>query len=212
MLGGMHAAPHRSRGDTIAPRLARPTAVTLVLVALSLAAQLLEGAGLDWSPIYTRDVFRCPADIGAFAVTLLALAQAAVRYVVDPLVQRHTPIVVARLLRGVLGTGCAADTLAPAPWMALAGFALIGAGTSALSPLEMSAAARRTDRTAQVNVAALAQTTFVIFLLGPAILGYVAQHWGIRNVYGLGVPLLVPGFLATRALAQSPEAATSEPR
>jgi MFS family permease len=210
LLGGMQAAPHRSGGNAAAPGFACPTMAILALVALSLAAQLLEAAGLDWSALYMRDVFGYPAYIGASAITLVALAQAATRYFLDPPVERHTPIVIARLLLGVLGAGCVAVTFATAPWVALAGFALIGAGTSALLPLAMSAAAQRTDRPAQVNVAALAQTSFVIFLLAPPLLGFVAQHWGVRSAYGIGLPLLVLGFLATPAPAQTPRPAATE--
>jgi len=48
---------------------------------------------------------------------------------------------------------------------------MMGVGTSAIFPLAMSAAAQRSDRPAAINVAALAQTSFVAFLLGPPLLG-----------------------------------------
>jgi MFS family permease len=79
--------------------------------------------------------------------------------------------------------------------MAYLGLALVGVGGSALFPLAMSAAAQRTDRAASVNVAALAQISFVSFLLGPPLLGYVAEHFGIRWAFGIGVPLVVIGLL-----------------
>ena len=34
-----------------------PTAAILVLVAVTLSAMIMEGAGIDWSAIYMRDVF-----------------------------------------------------------------------------------------------------------------------------------------------------------
>ncbi|MFM2036532.1 MAG: hypothetical protein RL459_1797, partial [Pseudomonadota bacterium] len=58
----------------------------------------------------------------------------------------------------------------------------------------------RTDRPAAVNVAALAQTSFVAFLLGPPLLGWVAEHWGIRNAFGLGLPLVLLSLLTAGAL------------
>ncbi|MBE1507001.1 hypothetical protein H4W29_004182 [Rhizobium viscosum] len=48
------------------------------------------------------------------------------------------------------------------PVIALNGFGLTGVGGSAAYPLAISAAARRTDRAAPVNVAALAQKTFIV--------------------------------------------------
>ena len=83
---------------------------------------------------------------------------------------------------------------------ALLGFALLGLGASAVYPLAVSAAAQRTDRPAAVNVAALAQVTFVVFFLGPPLLGFVAQYANIRISYLVTVPVIVCGLIATRAL------------
>jgi MFS family permease len=86
----------------------------------------------------------------------------------------------------------------------LLGFALLGVGSSAIFPLAMSAAAQRTDRPAAVNVAALAQTSFVTFLLAPPILGFIAEHWGIRWSFGIGLPLVVLSFAFVGALGKKP--------
>jgi MFS family permease len=95
------------------------------------------------------------------------------------------------MLLGVLGLGALLVTFAPAAPLALLGFVLLGVGTSVMFPLAMSAAAQRTDRPAATNVAALAQTSFVSFLMAPPLLGFVAEHWGIRWTFGLGLPLVL---------------------
>ena len=80
----------------------------------------------------------------------------------------------------------------------------MGVGTSVMFPLAMSAAAQRTDRPAALNVAALAQISFVAFLLGPPLLGFVAQHLGIRWSFGFGLPLVLLSFVTASALAPRP--------
>jgi MFS family permease len=109
---------------------------------------------------------------------------------------------VVRTLLSILGVGTVLVCAAPAPWVGLLGFALMGVGTSAIFPLAMSAAAQRTDRPAAINVAALAQTSFVAFLLGPPMLGFVAQHAGIRWSFGVGLPLVLLSLWASTALAK----------
>jgi MFS family permease len=91
--------------------------------------------------------------------------------------------------------------------LALTGFALLGVGSSAIFPLAMSAAAQVTDRPAAVSVAALAQTSFLAFLLGPPLLGWVATSFGIRWSFGVALPLVLLGWWAAQALA--PRAAPS---
>ena len=157
----------------------------------SLSGLVLEGAGVDWSAIYMRDVFGAAPFFGALAVACVALAQGSARYVADHYVERHSPRTIARTLLGVLGLGTLLVSLTPAAPLALAGFALIGIGTSVMFPLAMSAAAQRTDRPASTNVAALAQISFVSFLLAPPLLGFVAEHWGIRWSFALGLPLVL---------------------
>ena len=196
LLGRFAAAPHREGppvGDKV-PRVARPTLAILALVVVTLAAMVLEGAGAEWSAIYMRDVFGAGHFAAGAAVATGAGMQAVTRFFADAFVERYSPVAVARVLLALLGIGAGTVLFAPAQALAFAGFALMGVGTSVIFPLAMSAAAQRTDRSAAINVAALAQTSFVVFLLGPPLLGFVAQHWGIRWSFGIGLPLVVLSF------------------
>ena len=202
LLGRFDAAPHRdtTASAPAAARFARPTGGVMLLVAVTLSAMVLEGAGADWSAIYMRDVFGAAPFMAGLAVAIGAGAQAVARFFADRFVERHQPVMVARVLLTVLGAGTALVFTAPAAWAALLGFALMGIGTSAIFPLAMSAAAQRTDRAPATNVAALAQFSFVAFLLGPPLLGYVAQAFGIRWTFGVGLPLVALSFAAAAAL------------
>ena len=205
LLGKFSPAAHRTGGSTDAsPLFARPSGAILVLVAVTLSAMILEGAGGDWSAIYMRDVFAVEPFLAGFAVALGAGAQALARFFADGFVERYSPVAVARTLLSVLGVGALLVFFAVSAPMALLGFALMGVGTSAIFPLAMSAAAQRTDRPASLNVAALAQISFVAFLLGPPLLGLIAESFGIRFSFGVGLPLVVLSFLAAGALGHKP--------
>lgn len=202
-LGGYAPAPARAadNGDA-APRFARPTWPILVLVSVTLSAVLMEGASMDWSAIYMRSVFEAGPFLSGFAVATVAFSQAMARYFADGFVERHSPSGVARALLCCMATGLVLVFLSPLPWLSLLGFALIGIGTSAIFPLAMSAAAQRTDRAAAVNVAALAQISFVAFLLGPPLLGLVAERAGIRWTFGLGLPFVALSLMTAASLGQ----------
>jgi len=195
-------ASEEAAAGEAAPRFARPTAAILVLVAVTLSAMLLEGASLDWSAIYMRNVFDAAPWLSALAVAVFAASQALARFFADGFVDRYSPADVARILIGIMAAGVLVVFLSPSPFASLAGFAMLGVGTSAIFPLAMSAAAQRTDRPAAINVAALAQISFVIFLIGPPLLGFVAEHWGIRWAYGIGLPLVALSLAASGALGR----------
>jgi MFS family permease len=212
LMGRFEAAPHRGgSNDEPAHRFARPTRAIAALVLFTLSGLVLEGAGIDWSAIYMRDVFAAVPFVSGLAVAIGAFAQGATRYVADRFVERHSPVAIARALLAVLGVGTVMVTFAPASAVALAGFALMGVGTSVMFPLAMSAAAQRTDRPAATNVATLAQISFVSFLLAPPLLGFVAEHLDIRWTFGLGLPLVLLSLAVSATLrGPRPRPATAD--
>ena len=205
ILGRFDPAPHRTgTSDEKPPHFAVPTMAIMVLVAVTLSAMIMEGAGIDWAAIYMRDVFAVSPFLSGFAVALGAGAQAVTRFFADPFVERYSPTAVSRVLLGVLGLGVLLVFFAPSDWLALVGFALMGVGTSVIFPLAMSAAAQLTDRPAPTNVASLAQVSFVAFLLGPPLLGYIAEHFGIRWSFGVGLPLVILSIVCAGVVGKKP--------
>jgi MFS family permease len=201
VLGRFEPAPHRSGSSTDeTPHFAQPTLPIMMLVAVCLSAMLMEGAGIDWSAIYMRDMFSAEPFWAGIAVATVAGSQALARFFADGFVERYSPVLVARSLLTMLGAGALMVFFAPVAWAAYLGFAMIGIGSSALFPLAMSAAAQQTDRPAAVNVAALAQFSFTAFLLGPPLLGYVGEHFGIQWTFGVGLPLVVLGLFTAQSL------------
>lgn len=202
LLWGLVPAPRRTTGHQgEAPMIAFPNRGLLPLCIIGMAAFLIEGSGVDWSAIYMRDVFNAAPFVGGLGLTLFGFFMALVRLSIDPVVARFGPRRVAVTLLGIAVLGSLLVGFAPTDWLALLGFTLLGIGCSAVYPLAVSAAAQRTDRPAAVNVAALGQVTFVVFFLGPPLLGFVAQYLGIRNSYLITLPLTVLGLIAAaRAL------------
>jgi len=228
-----HRARNHGKADAAPPRFAVPTGPILILVSVTLSAMLMEGASMDWSAIYLRDTFAAIPLEMALGVAAFAVAQALARYNADIFVTRYSPAGVARATILIMLAGCltvsfphtlgptlgfaqGVDVVVAVPFgggtvafdpslaLSLIGFALMGVGSAALFPLAMSAAAQREDRSAAVNVASLAQISFTVFLLGPPLLGYVAEHFGIRAAFGIGLPLIALSFVTAGALGRKP--------
>jgi MFS family permease len=155
---------------------------------------------MDWSAIFMKNIFVSSPLVASLGVAVGAGAQAATRLVIDRYVERFSPTSVARVLLSLVGAGSVIVFFAPAEWVALVGFALLGIGTSAIFPLAMSAAAQRTDRPAAINVAALAQISFGVFLIAPPVLGFIAEHFGIRWSFGIGLPFVILSLITAGAL------------
>ncbi len=185
------------------PRFAIPSMPILALFAVTSSAMLLEGASMDWSAIYMRDIFNAGSFLAGFAVAVAAISQATARFFADPFIDRYSPVGVARTLLVLLFLGCLTVFLSTNPIVSLIGFAAIGIGNSAIFPLAISAAAQRQDRPPAINVASLVQLSFTMFLLGPPLLGFVADHLGIRYSFGIALPLVGLGLLMSKSLRKS---------
>jgi MFS family permease len=171
-------------------------------------AFLIEGAGVDWSAIYMRDVFAAEPFIGGLGLTLFTAVMTVGRIFLGPVIDRFAPRAVVGVLLGIAVVGLLAVWLAPHPYVAIAGFGLLGGGCSAVYPIVISAAAQRTDRPSAINVAAVAQASFVVFFLAPPILGFFAHTFGIRWSYVICLPLVIASLFAIRALPARGKPAT----
>ena len=177
-----------------------PSKGIFLLVFFSLSAMLVEGASIDWSVIFMRDIFNTVPLVSGLSLALAAIAQGIIRYFADQFVDKYGPEKVSlySLISMVLGVGCVVFSFAP--FTALLGFLLMGGGSAVIFPLAMSAAAQRIDKTPEENVASLAQFVFVIFLLAPPILGFVGEHAGLRWSFALCFPLLLVSFFTIHSL------------
>jgi hypothetical protein len=202
IISGMRNAPARvtDKEEEKPPLIAMPTASLLPLCGIGIAAFLIEGAGIDWSAIYMRDVFASEPFIGGLGLTSFTFFMAAARLLVDPQVDRFGARAVATVLLLLAAAGVLAVWAAPHPMVALLGFGLMGAGCSAVYPLTVSAAAQRTDRPTHVNVAAVAQMSFVVFFLAPPLLGFIADYAGMRIAYLICLPLIVYALFSIKSL------------
>ena len=86
--------------------------------------------------------------------------------------------------------------LAPTTPIALLGFAIVGLGVSVGFPLAVTAAAGLTDRSASANVAVLSFVALLGFLVGPPVIGLVAEQFDMR----LGIACLMPVLLVSLLL------------
>jgi MFS family permease len=203
LLPGMTNAP--ARPDMMVHeegthRIALPNLGLLPLCIIGIAAFLVEGTGVDWSVIYMRDTFEIAPFVAGLSLTMFTGMMTLGRLFADPVVERFGPRAVATTLLAIAAAGSLIIGIAPHPYVAIAGFGMIGLGCSCVYPLAVSAAAQRTDRPSAVNVAALAQVSFVVFFLGPPLLGFVAEHFGIRLSYLFVLPVIVAGLLLSGAL------------
>jgi MFS family permease len=177
-----------------AKRLPGPALIAICLFVFGIT--MTEGAIADWSAVFLRSVFSAPPADAGIGYSVFALLVTAGRFGGDWLKSRYGPVMLARACGTLAIAGVAAVFIAPSTPLAIAGFGLIGFGVSVGFPLAVTAAASLSDRPAAASVAVLSFIALLGFLVGPPVIGTVAEHAGMR----WGIAMLIPGLVVSLAL------------
>ena len=180
-------------GGTPEP-FALPRGIVILLALLTAIAFLVEGAVLDWGALLIIDRQLAAAQTAGVGYIVFSIAMVAVRLTGDRLVANLGA------LRILVGGGCVAILgiavilLSPIPIVAFLGFALIGIGAANLVPIIFSAAGRQKVMPAGLAIASVTTTGYAGILLGPALVGFVAEATSLPTAFWVltGMLAIVP--------------------
>ena len=184
-------ASPRHTNVTKIKKFSLPTGPIFVMVLFTMSAMLVEGASIDWSVIFMREIHSASPFISGFSLAMAAFSQALVRFFGDNLLNKFGPILISVASLFFMFLGVFSVVLSNSSILAILGFLFMGAGSAVIFPMAISIAASRSDRPAETNVASLTQFAFGMFLLGPPILGFVGEAYSLRWSFSLCIPLLI---------------------
>ncbi|MGA6222707.1 MFS transporter [Streptomyces umbrinus] len=156
------------------PRFALPPKSALLIGAIGFCAVFAEGASLDWSAVYLRDVLDSSAGVAAASTTGFTLTMAIARFAGDAVVDRFGPVRTVRVSGALATLGALLVVVARNAPMAMAGFALLGLGIAVVVPLCFAAAGRSGPNPSQA-IAGVATITYTSGLIAPSAIGAVAD-------------------------------------
>ncbi|WP_461031046.1 MFS transporter, partial [Streptomyces sparsus] len=160
--------------DAEPPAFALPSRGVLAVGAVGFCAVFAEGASMDWSGVYLREVAGSSPGVAAAAYTAFACTMALARLAGDATVRRFGPVRTVRV-GGLLATaGGVLVVTARTPAPAIAGFALVGLGIAVVVPLCFAAAGRTSASPGQA-IAGVATLAYASGLAAPALVGWIAE-------------------------------------
>lgn len=190
------ADPVRSRATGTAHFFALPGRALSVLCLMPVGIMALEGAMMDWSAVFVREILSGEPVEAAAAYAVFATMMAVTRLAGDRLAERFGAARVVLVCSLSAALGAALFAAAPGLAVMLIGAALAGFGVATVYPLSVSAAAAAPGKSPEANVAAVSFIAFSVFLVGPPVIGGLAHLFGLR----IALACLVPGALAAAAL------------
>ena len=172
-------------------------AILIGICFFTFGISMTEGAMANWASVYVKEMLGPEAQGTGYGFGLFAAFVAFGRFFGDSLKIKLGTINVARIFVTISILGLIFLVIANDLWLALAGFALIGLGVSVGFPLAVTAAASIDDKREASYVAFLSLIALIGFLVGPPIIGFLANTTNIKT----GLTMLFPGLLLSLFLS-----------
>lgn len=152
--------------------------------ALAACAALGEGAMADWTALFLRDVRDVDAGPAAAGFAAFSVAMTTGRLGGERAIERLGQARVLQLGGVLAAAGIVLAVAVPSPVAGVVGFLLVGLGLSCGFPLAISAAGESGPGSGSAEIAAVSVIGYLGFLLGPPLVGLLAE------VVGLGTAML----------------------
>jgi predicted MFS family arabinose efflux permease len=172
-----------------------PSPRVLLLGALCFISFLAEGAVLDWSAVFLRELRQVDISIAGVGYAVFSVAMIAGRVTGDRFTHQFGAQLMLRMGSGLCCAGFLIVAFIPYTAAALAGFASIGLGASNIVPVLFSATGHVPGVPPGVALATVTTIAYAGLLVGPALIGFVADLTSLPAAF-----VVVAGMLACIAL------------
>jgi len=156
-----------------------------------------EGAMFDWSGVYFQQVVEAPKSLIVLGYVSFMVMMATGRFVGDKLIQQYGRKKMLRISGILISTGLFISVLFPYLATATLGFLIVGLGVSSIVPMVYSSAGRIPNIPPGIALASVSSISFLGFLMGPPLIGYIAEISSLRysfaviGLLGFGIAIMV---------------------
>jgi MFS family permease len=197
--------------DAITRALDRRRVRRLIIAigVLGVCGAIGEGSAGDWSAVYLRDNLGTSAGFAALGFAAFSATMTIGRALGDRLIRRFGVAGLIRCCGAVAAVGLAAALITASPVATVAGFALFGAGLSAVLPQVFAAGGRADPAHPGSGVAKVVGSSYAGMSAGPAVIGGLASRIGLHAA--LAIPAVLALWIAVGAAALTPPGSARKP-
>jgi len=177
--------------------LMKPDKMLVQLGIIGFCSMATEGAMFDWSGIYFKDIVQAPPSLVTAGYASFMIMMAGGRFVGDWAIRRIGRRTLLQISGCFIFAGMSVSVLFPTVNTAALGFMLVGLGVACVVPSIYSTAGRSTKVTPGVALAMVSSVSYLGFLIGPPLIGYIAELANLRysyavvGLFGLMITILV---------------------
>ncbi len=175
------------------PIFVKPDKAVLLLGFIAFCSMICEGAMADWSGVYFQNIIHSAAAYKTLGYVAFAGTMATGRFLGDKLITKFGAKRILQFSGILIASGLSIVILLPYLYSAIAGCLLVGFGASCVVPMVYAMAGRSKTMSPGLALAAVSTISFVGFLIGPPLIGFISQLAGLQISFaiiallGLGV-------------------------
>jgi MFS family permease len=179
-------------------KIKMPHGLLLQLGIIGFCCLSCEGCMFDWSGVYFKQVIKAEGSLVSVGYAAFMIMMATGRFAGDKLAQKFSRKRMVQASGILIFTGMLLAVVLPFLVTAVIGFSIVGLGVSTIIPLLYSTVGKAELAVSKgIAIATVSSISFLGFLLGPPLIGYIAQVAGLQYSFitvaflGLGISLMV---------------------
>ena len=186
------------------PFFIKPQGSLLQLGIIAFFSMATEGAMFDWSGVYFKEIVRAPQSLVLLGYACFMIMMSAGRFIGDAVILKFGRKRSMQASGIIISCGMALSVIFPQIVTATIGFMMVGLGVSTNVPSVYSIAGKNEKVPPGIALAMVASVSYLGFLMGPPLIGYISALSSLRYSYaligcfGLFITLLVTRSKAVR--------------
>lgn len=179
LIPGKGDPQHRSSFFT------KPESSMIQLGIIGFFSMATEGAMFDWSGVYFKDIVRAPENLIIVGYASFMVTMAIGRFIGDWVISRIGRKSTLQISGILMFTGMILSVVFPDFWVCTAAFMLVGIGVACNVPTVYSLAGQNKKIPSGVALAMVSSISYLGFLMGPPMIGYIAEIFNLQYSFGL---------------------------
>jgi len=157
-----------------------PDKVLIWFGLISFCCMASEGIMFDWSGVYFKEIVQAPATLVTLGYTSFMITMATGRFLSDFLVQKYGSKKIMILSGIIITLGLYTAVILPYLITCTIAFMLVGFGVSNVVPIVFNEAGKIKTVATETALTLISSISFLGFLIGPPIIGYIAEVTNLR--------------------------------
>lgn len=185
LINYKYLVPGKAKKNEKTSFFTKPERSLVQLGIIGFFSMAIEGAMFDWSGVYFQDVVKAPENVIIVGYASFMVMMASGRFIGDFVIAKLGRKLTLQISGILMFLGMMISVLYPNFWVCTFAFMLVGVGVACIVPTVYSLAGKNKKVSAGVALAMVSSISFLGFLLGPPLIGYIAELSDLRYSYGL---------------------------